>query len=160
MIFLEYRGNSTEDYCRALRKCKAPCNPVLTLRKLKTILPSLKAKVDKKIRSHVVYKITCPRCQACYVGHTCQHITERFALHCNASQLVAKHLRNCESKKMMRAEDIEILAMSTNRTTLMTLEALWQRELRPTINTRDEFRSRILTIKLWLGILVTTHWLF
>ena len=31
---------------------------------------------------------------------------------------------------------------------LLTLEALWIRELKPVINTKDEFRSRELTIKL------------
>ena len=31
---------------------------------------------------------------------------------------------------------------------LKTLEALWQRGIRPTINTKDEYRSRELTLKL------------
>ena len=37
LIFLEYRGKITESYCRALGKARAPCTPVLTLRKLKTV---------------------------------------------------------------------------------------------------------------------------
>ena len=40
LVFIEYRGKVMEDYCRALRKIDAPCQPVLTLRKLKTVLPS------------------------------------------------------------------------------------------------------------------------
>lgn len=147
-IFLRYRGIATEHYCRALRRCQAPCDPVLTLRKLRTVLPSLKAKVERKIRSFVVYKISCPRCQACYVGYTTQHLTQRFSQHCKPSQPVGKHLRNCNAKKEISASDIEILAQSSSVFRLMTLEALWQRELRPTINTKDEFRSRELTIKL------------
>ena len=31
---------------------------------------------------------------------------------------------------------------------LLTLEALWIREINPEMNTKDEFRSRELTIKL------------
>ena len=60
MIFVQYRGNVTDDYCRSLKKCNAPCNPIRTLRKLKTLLPSLKAPIEKIIRSGVVYKINCP----------------------------------------------------------------------------------------------------
>ena len=53
MIFLQYRGKCTE---RALHRVKAPCNIVLTLRKLKTVLPSIKPPFEKSIRSGVVYK--------------------------------------------------------------------------------------------------------
>ena len=42
MIFIQYRGKVTEDYCRALKKSEAPVNPIQTLRKLRTVLPSLK----------------------------------------------------------------------------------------------------------------------
>ena len=147
-IFIQYRGRATEDYCRALRNCNAPCEPVLTLRKLKTLLPPLKSQVERKVRSHVVYKIVCPRCHACYVGYTTQHITDRFSQHCKPSQPVGKHLRECHAMDMITADDVQILTRANNESLLMTLEALWQRELCPTINTKDEFRSRELTIKL------------
>ena len=63
------------------------------------------------------------------------------------SQPVGKHLRECHVKEQTTLEDVEILA-STMRSTqfLFTLEALWQKEERPTINTRDEYKSRELTI--------------
>ena len=64
MLMIQYRGKCTEDYARALHKINAPCNVVMTLRKLKTVLPSLKPPVDKMLKSGVVYKITCPRCSA------------------------------------------------------------------------------------------------
>ena len=66
LVFLQYRGKVTDEYVRALNKLKAPCKPILTLRKLKTILPTLKVQVDKSFRSRIVYKLLCPRCQACY----------------------------------------------------------------------------------------------
>ena len=139
MIFLQYRGNVTEDFCRALKNCNAPVNPVLTLRKLKTIMPSLKPTVEKKIRSDLVYKINCPRCHACYVGCTHQHLTCRFQDHRKPSQPVGKHLRNCGTLNSVGVDDIEILAQSTRGAAyLLTLEALWQDELRPTINTKEE----------------------
>lgn len=149
MIFLQYRGKVTEDFCRALKKCSAPVNPVMTLRKLKTVMPSLKPRVEKKIRSDLVYKITCPRCQACYVGFTHQHLCSRYQDHRKPSKAVGKHLRACGTLNSVGVNDIEILAQSTRGTAyLMTLEALWQQELRPTINTKKEWKSRELTIKL------------
>ena len=54
LIFIEYRGKITENFVRALRKTKAPCQPVMTLRKLKTVMPSLKPKIEKRVRSHIV----------------------------------------------------------------------------------------------------------
>ena len=67
-IFIQYRGKFTEDYARKLHKIKAPCNVIMTLRKLKTVLPSLKPPVEKVLRSGVVYKIECAVCSAAYVG--------------------------------------------------------------------------------------------
>ena len=149
MIFIQYRGKITEDYCRALRKCNAPCDPIMTLRKLKSVLPPLKAATEKQIRSDIVYKIICPRCKACYIGQTTQYLIDRFKQHLRLSQPVGKHFQECLCRGQVRVEDIEILASTTRSVQyLETLEALWQEELRPTINTKDEFRSRELTIKL------------
>ena len=60
----------------------SPDKVILTLRKLKTVLSSLKVPVDKSSESRVVYKWLCSRCQACYVGQTDQHLLKRFKQHC------------------------------------------------------------------------------
>ena len=126
MIFLQYRGIVTEEYCRSLRKCHAPCHPVLTLRKLKTVLPSLKPRVDKKIRSSLVYKLNCPRCESCYIGQTTQYLIDRFRQHLHTSQPVGKHLRSCSALKDIHVEDVEILAACTRSVPFLeTLEVLW-----------------------------------
>ena len=39
-----------EDYCRALRKAKAPCQPVLTPGIMKILLPSLKPVMNHRVR--------------------------------------------------------------------------------------------------------------
>ncbi len=39
-IYIQYRGKATEDYARKLHQVKAPCNVIMTLRTLKTVLPS------------------------------------------------------------------------------------------------------------------------
>ena len=150
MVFLQYRGKITEEYVRALHKLNAPCKPILTLSKLKTILPTLKVQVDKECRARIVYKVSCPRCKACYVGQTDRHYLIRFREHCQPSRPFGKHIRLCGvSLAFDNKENVSII-QSTHRSIpfLETLEALWQREIRPTINTKDEYRSRELTIKL------------
>ena len=150
MLMIQYRGKCTEAYARALHKIKAPCTVVMTLRKLKTLMPSIKPPVEKFLRSKIVYKITCPGCQACYVGQTVRHLQSRFREHQRQGTAITQHIDNCNMTeiKKLNMEDIEILA-STHRgsTTLLTLEAIWIRELSPSINTKDEFRSRELTIR-------------
>ena len=145
-LFVQYRGKCTEDYARALHRANAPCTVVMTLRKLKTMLPSLKQPVEKTLRSGVVYKLSCPRCQSCYVGQTIRHLRTRFSEHQTPSAAVAKHLSSCQTT--LACQETEILA-STRRgqVFLMTLEAIWIRELSPSLNTKDEYRSRELTIR-------------
>ena len=68
LVFLQYRGKPCEDYVQSLRRLGAPCKVILTLQKLKTVLPSLKTDAEKRLRSRVVYNLSCSRCQALYVG--------------------------------------------------------------------------------------------
>ena len=147
MFFIQYRGKMTEDFCRALGRTNAPVNPILTIRKLKSILPSLKRSVEHKVKSGVVYKITCPRCLSCYVGWTSDHMCTRFTHHRKPSQAVGQHLRECGTLQEVDVEDIEYLA-STKRGDEygMTLEAIWQQKLLPTINTKEEYKFRTLNI--------------
>ena len=146
MMKIQYRGKSSEDFARALHKINAPCRVVMTLRKLKTVLPSLKASVEKMLKSAVVYKITCPRCNACYVGQTDRHLQTRFNEHKQRNPMKA-HLAEC--KYNLTENDIVILHQTNKgEEFLLTLEALYIREIKPTINTKDEYRSRELTIKV------------
>ena len=149
MIFIQYRGKVTEDYCRALKKSEAPVNPIQTLRKLRTVLPSLKKSVEHKVRSGVVYKFDCPRCKSCYVGWTEDHICTRWMDHKKPSRAVGKHLRNCGVLEQVSCEDMKVLASTTRGEQYgMTLEAIWQQKYLPTINTKEEYKSRTLTIVL------------
>ena len=146
LLFLQYRGKSSETYARDLRKIGAPCRVIFTLRKLKTLTPSLKPPVEKTLKSGVVYKIQCPRCSACYVGATARHLTTRFKEHIQKKEAVSKHLSLCGA--VVSEENLDILC-STLRGTfhLFTLEALWIREIKPKLNVKDEYRKRELVIK-------------
>ena len=146
-LFVQYRGKATEHFARALHQCEAPCTVVMTLRKLKTVMPSLKPPVEKDLRSGVVYQITCPRCQACYVGQTGRHLITRFREHKNRKGPVKTHFAQCQVSVEMT--NVEILSSTQKgERHLLTLEALFIREIKPVLNTKDEYRSRTLRIKL------------
>ena len=95
----------------------------------------------------MVYQIKCSRCDACYVGQTVRHLTTRIKEHLRVTSPVGKHFKSRDA--VMSLDDVVILS-STHRyvDVLLTLEALYIRELKPSINTRDEYRSRELTIKI------------
>ena len=58
-----------------------------------------------------------------------------------------KHLAACKTN--LTEEDVDILkATARGEAYLLTLEALFIRELMPRINTKDEYRNRELKIKL------------
>ena len=83
LVFLQYRGKCSETYAHNIRKTGIPCKVIFTLKKLKTVTPSLKEPVEKSLKSGVVYKIICPRCNACYVGQTSRHLQTRLREHAN-----------------------------------------------------------------------------
>ena len=147
-LVMQYRGTPTEKFISQLKRAKVPIQVVLTLRKQKTFLPSLKPSIRTELRSNVVYHIVCSGCNACYVGQTGRHLITRFKEQSNPSKPVGKHIVECTGSRP-RFDDVSILD-SSNRGEyhLMTLEALYIREIKPTLNTKDEYRSRQLTLKI------------
>ena len=147
MFRIQYRGNVTDQFVKALYEAQAPVMPVVTLRKIRTFVSPLKVKVPDEIASRIVYKITCPGCRACYVGQTDRHNRTRYGEHKTRKQEpVRKHFEACV-KRLAKFTDVEILHRTSRSVAFLeTLEALYIRELQPKINTRDEYRSRELTI--------------
>ena len=147
-LFVQYRGKCSEHYARALHNIQAPCKVIMTLRKLKTVLPSLKPPVEWSFRSDVIYQITCPRCQVRYVGQTDRHVITRFGEHKDRDAPVANHFTGCGVS--VEKENIEILASTIKSVShLKILEALYIRELKPFLNTqlKKDYSSRRLRIK-------------
>ena len=147
-LFVQYRGKCSEHFARALHNIQAPCKIIMTLRKLKTVLPSLKPSVEWSFKSDVIYQITCPRCQVRYVGQTDRHIITRFKEHKNRSSPVANHFAECNES--VETDHIEILASTIKSVThLKVLEALYIKEIKPFLNTqlKDDYGSRKLRIK-------------
>ena len=98
MVFIEYRGKITDHFTQKLRETNAPIKPIMTLRKIKTALPSLKERVEKVISSNVVYQFKCPQCNVSYVGMTCRHLITRISEHSqNGENLgpIREHTQDC-----------------------------------------------------------------
>ena len=144
---IQYRGSATDQFVKALHEAQAPVMPVVTLRKIRTFVSPLKVKVPDEISSRIVYRIRCPGCRACYVGQTDRHNRTRFGEHkTRRKEPVRKHFEAC-AKRLAEFADVEILHRTTRSVAFLeTLEALYIRKIKPEINTRDEYRSRELTI--------------
>ena len=62
----------------------------------------------------------------------------RLGEHKNKKKPVGEHFNNC--KRKLTEKDVEVIAQSTRGEAYrLTLEALWIKELRPAINTKDEY---------------------
>lgn len=57
ILFVQYRGMATDELAQKLHQIDAPCRIIMILRKLKTMMPSLKPLVTSMMRSNVVYQI-------------------------------------------------------------------------------------------------------
>ena len=145
-VLMQYRGSATDQFMKKLKDCGAPVQVVLTLRKLRSCLPTLKVPVQKMLKSDVVYKISCPRCEACYVGKTSRHLATRFAEHKTTTNgPVVQHMRSCQ----LQSTDLNVEVLRTvlkGGFVLSIMEALYIRELCPSLNTRDAYRDYDLTI--------------
>ena len=117
-------------------------------RKLETCLPFLKTSFARELRSTVVYKLTCSGCNSIYVDQTVRHLATRVDEHRKGDSPAVQHLLECNKEVGGTAElKSEIIDQTANTHKLLTLEALHIWRERPKINTRDEFRSRELTVK-------------
>ena len=96
------------------------------------------------LQSNVVYKISCPRCDSSYVGQTARHLQQRYREHMGAQGVIRKHYEECGS---IPSEDLVNIIGKANGERLLTLEALHISTLKPVLNTKDEFKSRVLKLK-------------
>ena len=118
----------------SLKKIGAPCKVIFTIRKLKTVLPTLKSEIPKVLKRGVVYRITCSRCKSCYVGQTVRHLHTRIEEHSRPSSVLSNHFKNCNYIPTM--DDVSILATAKSMHQLLVLEALFINNEKPLLNTR------------------------
>ena len=159
---MQYRGNQSQCFANRLRKL-TNVQVVFTTRKLESCLPSLKSAFSNDLKLRVVYKLSCSGCTSTYVGQTVRHLTTRIEEHKKADSPVGLRLQQCQLEGSSADLSWEIIDRSNNHTKLqlLTLEAIHFRKEKPGLNTRDEFRSRELTLtnlsQIIFGFLFKTY---
>ena len=111
-------------------------------------MPSLKSSFSSELKSKVVYRLECCGCKSIYVGQTVRYLITRIEEHRKEDTPIGQHIRQCGSERGKSEFNWKIIDQASSSIKLLTLEALHIRKERPAINTRDEFRSRELTLRL------------
>ena len=97
----------------------------------------------------MVYKFTCSGCNSTYVSQTVRPLVTRVDEHRKEDCPVGQHLLECNREVLgtagLKSDNID---QAANTHKLLTLEVLHILNERSRINTRDEFRSRELTLKV------------
>ena len=149
LFFIQYQGHHTDKYIDRLKNSGALVKPIITLRKIKTMMPSLKPKAPKELESKVIYEYTCSRCYSTYVGKTIRHLKIRVKEHARKEkEPKKKHYNLC--KESITQDNFKILYKTQRGNNyLIAIEALFIREKKPNLNTKDEFRDRKLRLKFF-----------
>ena len=96
-------------------------------------------------QSNVVYQIQCLSCNTSYVGQTTRQLQRRFREHVVNKGPVKIHFEKCQV--VANSDLVKIIGRAESLPRLLTLEALFIHQMKPEINTKDEYRSRALTLK-------------
>ena len=123
----------------------------MTLKKTKNTVYTLKVPVPYMLQSNVVYQITCSQCKLSYVGQTSRHLQQRFKEHIGSQGLLNKHFEICDVSPSL--DMIEILGKEKFEK-LLILEALFIAEIKPSLNTKDEFKRRTLRLKFHIKLFI------
>ena len=139
---LPYIGNlATEIKQKIIKHCKYHCestNIKIAISPFKVgDLFSVKESVPKYLRSFVVYRFTCPGCNASYIGETTHHLTMMIKEHLetDSKSHILKHLdtyRKCE--ELCNAECFEVIDSATSSYRLKLKEVMHITWEKPSFN--------------------------
>ena len=111
--------------------------------KLDTLF-GFKGIIDKKIRSHLVYRYSCSSCNATYYGKTYRHFFARAAEHMGASNLTGKRVKDVKESAVsdhvlacdcvIDFDHFDILVSDTNSFRLLIKESLLIKRDKPNLN--------------------------
>ena len=149
LIILQYRGIETERLAEKLIDIGCIIKPVFTLRKLKTMTPTLKPKTELCSQSNLIYQYECASCNEAYIGYTTRHLGVRVEEHhSRKTTAIYRHHQICQGNFDKNCFTI-LYKPNKGRVFLEAVEALFIHCKKPKINDKDEFRSRQLRFKLF-----------
>ena len=80
-------------------------------------------------------------------GQTTRHLLTRIKEHRRIGTPVGNHFKGFGAT--LTINDVRVIVTSTKTVyNLLTLESLYIRAIKPTINTKDEYKSRTLVIRI------------
>ena len=148
ILMVQYRRTHSQTLAKKVRDI-TNAQIIFTASKMKTCMPSLKFSLSSELKSKVAYRLECCGCKSIYFGQTVRRLTTTIEEHRKEDTPVGQHIRQCGSESGKSEFNLEIIDQaSSSSIKLLTLEALHIRKERPAINTRDELRSRELTLRL------------
>ena len=109
---------------------------------------SAKDKLDKLLKSFVVYRYVCPSCNARYVGETTRHLKTRIEEHLNSSSThISKHLsKSGACRELSDSSCFEIIDSANSEFALKVKEAMHIGWERPNINVQKETVKVTITV--------------
>ena len=117
--------------------------------KTRRALPSMKPLVNKMYRSKLIYQIVCTGCKSKYVGLPTRHLISRVNEHFSPNGPMTKHCTTYGCHIDNPLDSTSILDSSYRNIILLSIcEALYIREINPSINKKDEYISRGLRIRV------------
>ena len=107
-------------------------------------LSRFKDTLNKKIRSHLVYRYSCSSCNATYYGKTYRHFFTRAAGHMGISNLTSKRVKNVKESAVsdhllqcycaIDFDHFDVLASDTNSFRFLIKESLLIKRDKPVLN--------------------------
>ena len=129
-----------------------PLQPIYTSRKLGDAL-SVKEQKPSLINQHsVVYKFSCPLCDAEYIGLTTRHLFffhQRIEEHCRSSSSICRHLQqdhDTTPRSLDLAKNFALLGKCQGKMDCLVCEMLLIKKYRPSLNIQsDSIRAKVFT---------------
>ena len=153
-ILLPFKDQKSADVLRKQlnnlsNRIGTPLQPIYTSRKLGDAL-SVKEQKPSLINQHsVVYKFSCPLCDAEYIGLTTRHLFQRIEEHCRSSSSICRHLQqdhDTTPRSLDLAKNFAVLRKCQGKMDCLVYEMLLIKKYRPSLNTQsDSIRAKVFT---------------
>ena len=118
-----------------------PLQPIYTSRKLGDAL-GVKEQKPSLINQHsVVYKFSCPLCDAEYIGLTTRHLFQRIEEHCRSSSSICRHLQqdhDTSPRSLDLAKNFAVLRKCQGKMDCLVYEMLLIKKYRPSLNIQSD----------------------
>ena len=144
MLFVQYRGRWTDEYVQELHKINTPYHIVMSIRKLRTLIPFLKSPVEKMMKRIITH----PQCQLWYIDKTKRQLTA-MSIFRTCIQRTCKDAHGriwCQNE-----HDRHYYCWLHNQIgkTALDTRSIVPDELHLSINTKDEYKSITMNINFF-----------